>query len=45
LDIFLASRCTEYAIAAACLGGLPALISVAIFFDKASLDFDLIKGI
>jgi hypothetical protein len=40
-----AARLVEYAIATACLSGLPALTSVATFFLKAFSDLDLTRGI
>jgi hypothetical protein len=43
LDLF-ALRWTEYPIATACFGSLPAAISVSIFFSRASLLFDLMRG-
>lgn len=39
-----ALRCTEYAIATACFGGLPARTSAATFFLNAAGDFDFTSG-
>jgi hypothetical protein len=43
-DFFRASRWTLYAMAAACLGGRPARISVAMFFPMARLLVLFING-
>jgi hypothetical protein len=40
-----AARLTEYAIATACLTGLPLLTSAATFLRNAAGDFDLTSGI
>jgi hypothetical protein len=40
-----AARFTEYAIATACLTGLPALTSALMFLRMAFLDDDLTNGI
>ena len=45
LPFFAASRLTEYAIATACFGGLPAAISALMFLRMAFLDADLTSGI
>jgi hypothetical protein len=46
MDGFLAAaRFVEYAMATACFGGLPALISAATFLRKAFLLVDLTNGI
>jgi hypothetical protein len=42
---FSADLFSLYAMAAACFGGLPARISVAIFSPRAFLLADLIRGI
>ena len=45
LALALARRCTAYPIATACFGGLPAAISVLIFWFRAVFDGDLMSGI
>lgn len=40
----LAFRCTENAIASACLFGFPAASSLPMFFPKAPFDADLVSG-
>jgi hypothetical protein len=45
LRLVAAAFCTEYAMATACLGGLPCLISVLMFWTNAFSDADCFSGI
>ena len=44
LALALAPRCTAYPIATACLGRLPAAISVLMFWFRAAFEGDLMSG-